>query len=123
MPSSLRQQQGGGASPGSWDSLASSSGAPGSPLSQDMAHWAVRWDTIRMQGLIGRGSFGKVYLGLWNATPVAVKVLIRSGGAAGCWLRQPVPIPAALVAACADRCWPALSLRCLRRRHRLAAEP
>ncbi|PRW61477.1 Serine threonine- kinase CTR1 isoform B [Chlorella sorokiniana] len=47
-------------------------------LSPDMQLWAVRWEQIQLERAIGRGSFGRVYLATWNATPTAVKVLISA---------------------------------------------
>jgi hypothetical protein len=69
-PTTVRPGQ---ASPGSAPST------PYSLLSADVAQWAVRWEQITMQQQIGEGSFGRVYLAYWNATPVAVKVLIQRG--------------------------------------------
>ncbi|PRW57887.1 water chloroplastic isoform A [Chlorella sorokiniana] len=55
----------------------SGSGGPSSPgLSPDVQQWEVQWEHISIERAIGRGSYGRVYLGLWNATPVAVKVLL-----------------------------------------------
>jgi serine/threonine protein kinase len=68
---------GGGTTPRA--SRVASSGSLSSPLAPDVGHWTVRWGEIKVQRPIGRGSFGRVYQATWNATPVAVKVLIRSG--------------------------------------------
>ena len=32
------------------------------------------WEDVQLGPLIGQGSFGKVYRGVWNGAPVAVKV-------------------------------------------------
>lgn len=76
---------GGGGGSGSGSGLTprasriASSSSLSSPLAPDFGHWAVRWGEIKVQRPVGRGSFGRVYQATWNATPVAVKVLIRSG--------------------------------------------
>jgi len=43
---------------------------------------------VRLMRLVGKGSFGKVYYGLWMGTPVAVKVL-RTQAEASSSLRHP----------------------------------
>lgn len=43
--------------------------------------WEVLWQDIRLRRRIGSGSFGRVYLAHFLATPVAVKVLISRGEA------------------------------------------
>lgn len=68
----------GGLSPTSSSGLTSMSG----PLPAEVQQWEVQWENIVLERPIGRGSFGKVYLANWNATPVAVKILIN----AGAWL-------------------------------------
>ncbi|PSC69697.1 Serine threonine-kinase CTR1 isoform A [Micractinium conductrix] len=51
-----------------------------SSLPEEVRQWAVRWDAIQLEQMIGEGSFGRVYLAVWNTTPVAVKVLINADG-------------------------------------------
>ena len=58
------------------------SSAVPSPLSPDTRLWLVAWEELRIEKLIGRGSFGVVYLSRWNATPVAVKLLLQAGARA-----------------------------------------
>lgn len=41
--------------------------------------WEVQWEALAILRLLGRGSFGSVYLGEWQRTLVAVKVLISKG--------------------------------------------
>lgn len=41
--------------------------------------WEAQWPELTIQHLLGRGSFGSVYLAEWNQIPVAVKVLISRG--------------------------------------------
>lgn len=47
----------------------------------DVSAYAIDFDTLHMGRNIGEGSFGKVYLTVWNETPVAVKVLVDSSSA------------------------------------------
>ena len=50
----------------------------GSPLRPEVQQWLVQWGDITPVRPIGRGSFGRVYLALWNETPVACKVLVSA---------------------------------------------
>lgn len=65
------RRAGGLASPGGSDSWAASSSAASSGLSPEVQLWEVQWDSIVLQRPIGRGSFGRVYLAQWNATPAS----------------------------------------------------
>jgi serine/threonine protein kinase len=47
----------------------------------DVSAYAIDFDTLHMGRNIGQGSFGKVYLAVWNETPVAVKVLVDTSSA------------------------------------------
>jgi serine/threonine protein kinase len=47
----------------------------------DVSAYAIDFDTLHMGRNIGEGSFGKVYLAVWNETPVAVKVLVDTSSA------------------------------------------
>ena len=58
----------------------SSGGGSGAfELRTDARVWEVQWAELTVQRLLGRGSFGSVYLAEWNQVPVAVKVLISKG--------------------------------------------
>jgi len=48
-------------------------------LRTDARMWEVQWQELTILRLIGRGSFGFVYLAEWNYTQVAVKVLVSKG--------------------------------------------
>ncbi len=48
---------------------------------EDVSAYAIDFDTLHMGRNIGQGSFGKVYLAVWNETPVAVKVLVDTSSA------------------------------------------
>ena len=47
----------------------------------DVSAYAIDFDALHMGRNIGQGSFGKVYLAVWNETPVAVKVLVDTSSA------------------------------------------
>ena len=40
---------------------------------------SLQW-SLELGGCIGRGGFGRVYLGRWHKAPVAIKVRARGGG-------------------------------------------
>lgn len=65
-------------------------GAVGSSVRQ----WEVQWEEITPLRVVGRGSFGKVYLCCWNETEVACKVLLSEDN--GCW--RGLELPAATMA-------------------------
>lgn len=108
-----------------------------------MELWQVQWEELRLERMIGRGSFGFVYLAYWHETAVAAKVLIMSG-ARGClrlrsparlacglrqaapaspslrykgplrvWAAQACPHPAGYPAAAAEQCMPLAVPACL----------
>jgi len=52
--------------------------ATSGPLHPEVQQWLVQWEDITPLRLIGRGSFGRVYLALWSGTPVACKVLLSA---------------------------------------------
>ena len=58
----------------------SSTGGSGAiELRTDARLWEVQWPELTLLRLLGRGSFGSVYLAEWNQIPVAVKVLVSQG--------------------------------------------
>lgn len=48
-----------------------------------LGEWELRFNDIQMEGLVGEGSWGRVYKGKWNQTQVAVKVLIEGANDVG----------------------------------------
>lgn len=48
----------------------------GSNLPMDVKMWTLNFRDLQLDKQIGEGSFGRVYLGWWNETPVAVKMLL-----------------------------------------------
>lgn len=62
----------------------SGGGSSGLELRTDARLWEVQWAELTILRLLGRGSFGSVYLGEWNQVAVAVKVLICKGERGGC---------------------------------------
>lgn len=81
-------------------SQAPSSAAPGSNaggfasqsirFSNDASRWQIDYADLTLTRVVGEGAFGKVYLGRWQETDVAIKVLtslsalgLPSGGNAG----------------------------------------
>ena len=63
---------------GSGDSTAAAA-----QLGSAVQGWEVAWADIQLERLVGRGAFGKVYLGRWNELHVAVKVLVTKGECTG----------------------------------------
>lgn len=55
-----------------------------SNLRPEVQLWEVLWQDVTIEHPIGQGSFGNVYLGRWQQTPVAVKVLINRGECRAC---------------------------------------
>ncbi|KAL4422525.1 hypothetical protein ABPG75_008722 [Micractinium tetrahymenae] len=49
-----------------------------SGLSADVQQWEVRWEDLRLDRLIGKGSFGRVYLAYLHESPVAAKLLMNA---------------------------------------------
>ncbi|KAI7844168.1 hypothetical protein COHA_002303 [Chlorella ohadii] len=58
------------------DAQRGSGGSGALELRTDARMWEVQWQELNILRLIGRGSFGFVYLAEWNYTQVAVKVLV-----------------------------------------------
>lgn len=48
--------------------------------SSDLSNCQIRFQDIQLEQPIGEGSWGRVYKGTWNHTPVAVKVLLDGSG-------------------------------------------
>lgn len=48
-------------------------------LNSNARMWEVPWSELSIMRRIGQGSFGTVYLGEWNQTQVAVKLLVGKG--------------------------------------------
>lgn len=66
------------------DSLVSArqtSTASSQDLHPEIQRWLVQWEDITPIRAIGRGSFGRVYVALWNETRVACKVLMTEDAA------------------------------------------
>lgn len=61
--------------------------------------------------VLGEGSYGRVYLAEWNATPCAVKLLL-SDAPAGTSSGGPQPISASLLSKLAEEADIMLALRC-----------
>ncbi|PRW32608.1 rRNA methyltransferase mitochondrial [Chlorella sorokiniana] len=47
----------------------------------ELQRWVFNWSELTVRQLLGRGSFGRVYLATWRATPVAAKVLLADEAA------------------------------------------
>jgi hypothetical protein len=56
--------------------------AASSRLSERMRGWEFAWADVRVEGVLGLGSFGKVFLAALNEATVAVKVLVDARAAA-----------------------------------------
>ncbi|KAI3427397.1 hypothetical protein D9Q98_010312 [Chlorella vulgaris] len=54
----------------------STSAGSGGTRAVDANHWLLGFEEITVVRAIGEGSFGRVYLAMWNQVPVAVKILI-----------------------------------------------
>ena len=44
-----------------------------------MERWEIGWHEVKIERPLGHGSFGWVYMGTWNETAVAIKVLVSHG--------------------------------------------
>jgi serine/threonine protein kinase len=62
-------------------SLPSAPSSSSSKLSAQMRAWEFSWADVRAEGVLGLGSFGKVFLARLNEATVAVKVLIDARAA------------------------------------------
>ncbi|KAL4439870.1 hypothetical protein ABPG75_002871 [Micractinium tetrahymenae] len=58
----------------------------------DLRPWVLNFSSLRMERVIGRGSFGKVFLALLNEAPVAVKILMKLEAAGLSGELQPVTL-------------------------------
>ncbi len=47
---------------------------------KETSMWNVPLSELQFSRVIGEGSFGKVYLGKWQETTVAIKILTSPGG-------------------------------------------
>ena len=45
-------------------------------MGEHLKMWQISFRSIQLQRIIGEGSYGRVYLGTWQGTPVAVKILL-----------------------------------------------
>ena len=54
-----------------------------------MERWEIGWHEVKIERPLGQGSFGWVYMGTWNETAVAIKVLISHGMYAAVCLVHP----------------------------------
>ena len=79
QPRSTQQQR----QPSALSHGSSGGGSGAFELRTDARVWEVQWAELTVQRLLGRGSFGSVYLAEWNQVAVAVKVLISKGEGVG----------------------------------------
>lgn len=47
-------------------------------MGEHLKMWQISFRSIQLQRIIGEGSYGRVYLGTWQGTPVAVKILLNT---------------------------------------------
>jgi len=65
------------------DPTPSPSALPLSSMQLDVGGWELSPDDIKLGHVLGRGAFGKVFLGEWHGNLVAVKELLLSGDVLG----------------------------------------
>ncbi|KAL4419069.1 hypothetical protein ABPG77_010348 [Micractinium sp. CCAP 211/92] len=58
----------------------------------DLRPWVLHFSSLRMERVIGQGSFGKVFLASLNEAPVAVKILMKLEAAGPSGELQPVTL-------------------------------
>ena len=83
------------------DAQRRSSGSGAIELRTDARLWEVQWPELTILHLVGRGSFGSVYLAEWNYTQVAVKVLVSKGE---CWACSGCELEAMWLRCCGANC-------------------
>lgn len=47
-------------------------------MGEHLKMWQINFRSIQLQRMIGEGSYGRVYLGTWQGTSVAVKILLNT---------------------------------------------